>query len=142
MTKSFTHIAALTLVLAGLSHVANAKPAEKKAPVAVTAPVAPAAPAAKAAAELDINSATEAELIALPGVGEAYAKKIIAGRPYDRKDQLVSKNVLPEGVYTKVKSGVIAKQAAGATGAHVKTDASKSAPAVPSQPAMPAPSKK
>ncbi len=136
MTKSFTHIATFALVLAGLSATASAKPAEKKAAPAAAAP--PAADKAPAAAELDINSATEAELVALPAIGEAYAKKIIAGRPYDRKDQLVSKNVLPEGVYAKVKTAVIAKQAPGAAGANVKAEASKGAAAVPSQPAMPA----
>ncbi len=131
MTKSFTQLAAFALVLGAFASSAQAKPAGKKAPAASAAP-------APATVELDINSASEAELVALPAVGEAYAKKIIAGRPYDRKDQLVSKNVLPEGVYTKVKSGIIAKQAPGAAAGNVKTEASKSAPAVPSQPALPA----
>jgi competence protein ComEA len=64
-----------------------------------------------AKAELvDINTATEAELIALPAIGKAYAKKIIAGRPYARKDELVSKNIMPESSYAKVKDKIIAKQ--------------------------------
>jgi DNA uptake protein ComE-like DNA-binding protein len=64
-----------------------------------------------AKAELvDINTATEAELIALPAIGKAYAKKIIAGRPYARKDELVSKNIMPESSYVKVKDKIIAKQ--------------------------------
>ena len=64
-----------------------------------------------AKAELvDINTATEAELIALPAIGQAYAKKIIAGRPYARKDELVSKKIMPESSYAKVKDKIIAKQ--------------------------------
>ncbi|MFA6504828.1 MAG: helix-hairpin-helix domain-containing protein [Treponemataceae bacterium] len=61
-------------------------------------------------AQIDLNSATEDQLKALPGIGEVYSKKIIAGRPYAKKDQLVSRNILPKGVYEKIKELVIAKQ--------------------------------
>jgi competence protein ComEA len=69
---------------------------------------------AKAAAKgkvVDINTATEAELKAIPGIGDAYAAKIIAGRPYAKKDQLKSRNILPAPVYEKTKDLLIAKQA-------------------------------
>ena len=62
------------------------------------------------AALIDINSATEAELRTIPGIGEAYAKKIVAGRPYKGKDELVQKKILPKGVYDKVKDQIVAKQ--------------------------------
>ena len=67
--------------------------------------------AAKPAELLDINSATEAQLKELPGVGDAYSKKIIAGRPYANKTQLVSKGIVPQATYDKIADKIIAKQA-------------------------------
>jgi len=61
---------------------------------------------------LDLNTATPAQLRSLPGMGDAYVRRIIGGRPYTAKNQLVTRGVLPQPAYDKISSRIVAKRPA------------------------------
>ena len=82
-------------------------------PVAAQAPAKAKDAVAKAADLLDINSASVDQLKVLPGIGDAYSKKIVDGRPYSGKDDLVNKSIVPQATYDKIKDMIIARQAKG-----------------------------
>jgi competence protein ComEA len=100
--KLITRILIAFFALSLICGIAGAQAAKK--------PVKTATAAAANADLLDINSATKEQLEALPGIGAAYSQKIIDGRPYAKKTDLVRKKVVPQATYNKIKDKIIAKQ--------------------------------
>ena len=67
--------------------------------------------AAKNSALIDINSASKEQLGALPGVGDAIGQKIVEGRPYRTKRDLLFRKIVPKSTYDKIKDQIVARQA-------------------------------
>ena len=101
--KSLTILLALGLLGGAAAAQLGARTSSVQAMMAQTTPPA-------ASSLVDINSASKADLSALPGIGAVYSQKIIDGRPYKTKTDLVNKKIIPQATYTKIRAKIIATQ--------------------------------
>jgi len=110
-TLSFVAVLLAVALFSGMTFVYSSTNAPQKKPGPETAT---AAKKTTKADLVDINSATKDQLTALPGIGDAYSQKIIDGRPYHSKRDLLTRKILPQATYDQVKDLIIAHRAAGA----------------------------
>jgi len=128
MLKPFAITAAMAVAACLIGHPAStlAQPSDVLAQATQTPTITPKAPTtdpSKSSGQapapqtpapqtglVDLNSASETDLQTLTGIGPARAKAIIAGRPYNGKDDLVAKNIIPASVYEGIKDKIIAKK--------------------------------
>jgi len=95
-------LACLALSFSFASFAQSTAPAPPKKPLTVAEKIAANED------KLDINTATVAQLRALPGMGDAYVQRIIAGRPYTAKNQLVQRGILPQDAYARISDQIVA----------------------------------
>jgi len=138
MTRLIAVVVALLFALGAVSVPMADAQAPRPATKSDAKPEAKGGAGKEMTKKLDINSASEKDLQQLPGIGEALSKKIIDNRPYKRKDELVSKKIVPQATYDKIKEQIIAKQDTAKSGDTAK----KSGDTMKKEPAPAAATKK
>lgn len=108
-TIAMLYAVMLTFAVSAWPQAAAKKEPAKASAAKMSTPDAKAS-STKGQAPLDINSASAQDLETLPGIGPATSKKIVAGRPFKRKDELVQKKILSASAYAKIKESIVAKQ--------------------------------
>lgn len=109
LTRRFRMLLIVGGLVSAAAYAQASAPEVKGKPAAKPVAAAKATPAAHAEL-IDINSATEDQLKSLPGVDVVYAGKIVAGRPYKNKTELLTRKIVPKGTYQKIRNKIIAKQ--------------------------------
>jgi competence protein ComEA len=106
MRKQLMRVMFVVLLLSLCLFAVNSQTPSKP----TTPPAASSKASTPATALVDLNSATIDQLKELPGIGDAYSKKIVEGRPYAKKTDLLRKKIIPQATYDKIADKVIAKQ--------------------------------
>lgn len=110
----------ILLVGLGIAQAPQGSPSESKSTKSAQSQSGKSTPSQM----VDINSATKEELDALPGIGEAYSQKIIDGRPYNSKHDLVTKKIIPQSEYNKIKNQIVAHKEGGTSSGKAKSSPS------------------
>jgi competence protein ComEA len=97
-----------------LAQATSSKPAQTGTTTAPAASSSTSSSKTSKSQLVDVNSATKEQLDALPGIGAAYSQKIVDGRPYNSKRDLLTRKIVPQSTYDGIQDKIIAHHATAA----------------------------